>query len=172
MTRERRRLTSAFAVVTIGLAIALGLGPASTQSILSAYVLALAAIALASLTRIAAEPALRLQPSPFADALRPRRHDRMRPPELVRVEREIALGTSTAAHLHLRLLPLLREAAAARLAAHHNVDLERRPEAARRLLGDEVWEQLRPDRPVPVDRNAPGMPLRTLRTLVDTLERL
>ena len=66
----------------------------------------------------------------------------------MRIEREITLGTSSAGHLHTRLLPLLREAAAARL----GVDLELRP-SARARLGDDAWELLRPDRPEPDDRN-------------------
>jgi hypothetical protein len=67
---------------------------------------------------------------------------------------------------------MLREAAAARLAAGHNVDLARRPDAARKLLGEDVWQLLRPDRPQPVDHDAPGIPMRQLRSVVDTLEKL
>ena len=96
----------------------------------------------------------------------------MRPPELVRTEREITLGTSSAGHLDQRLLPMLREAAAVRLASRRSIDLERRPEQARRLLGDDVWELLRPDRPPPVDRLAPGISLARLRAVVDALERI
>jgi hypothetical protein len=96
----------------------------------------------------------------------------MRPPELVRTERDIVLGTSGAGHLHDRLLPMLREAAAARLSAGHNVDLERRPDAARALLGDDAWELLRPDRPQPRDRTDPGISMRRLRDVIGTLEKL
>ncbi len=96
----------------------------------------------------------------------------MRPSELVRTEREITLGRSSAGHLHQRLLPILREAAAARLAAGHNVDLVRRPDAARKLLGEDAWQLLRPDRPEPRDHDDPGIPMRQLRTVVDTLEKL
>jgi hypothetical protein len=67
---------------------------------------------------------------------------------------------------------MLREAAAARLSAGHNVDLERRPDAARALLGDDTWELLRPDRPEPYDRNAPGLPMSQIRDVISTLERL
>jgi hypothetical protein len=86
----------------------------------------------------------------------------------VRIEREITLGTTSAGHLHTRLLPLLRGAAAARLA----IDLELQPERARAALGDETWELLRPDRPAPAERNGPGLPLTRVRELVDSLERL
>jgi hypothetical protein len=170
--RERTRLTLAFSLATIGLIVALGLGITAVRTIVSAYVLVLAALLLASLTRIAAEPAARAQVSPFDEALRPRPNSPVRPPELVRVEREITLGTSSAGHLHLRLLPLLREAAAARLGAHHNIELDRRPEAARRILGEDAWELLRPDLPVPDERNAPGISTARLRRLIDSLEAL
>lgn len=160
------------ALATLGLVIALGVRPTSTERILAAYALALAGLGMLALTR-AADGATEFPPeSLFEQWLSVPAEVNVRPPELVRIEREIMLGSSSAAHLHRRLLPLLREAAAARLASHHHVDLGRRPEAARRLLGDEAWEVLRPDRPEPVDRNAKGMSLREIGQLVGTLERL
>ena len=72
------------------------------------------------------------------------------------MERELVLGSADADHAHRRLLPLLRGTAAARIAARHGFELERRPDAARALLGEDVWELLRPDRPEPEDRHAPG----------------
>ena len=68
----------------------------------------------------------------FEHALRRAELRPMRPPELVRTEREITLGTASAGHLDQRLLPMLREAAAVRLAARRSIDIERRPEQARR----------------------------------------
>jgi hypothetical protein len=96
----------------------------------------------------------------------------MRPPELVRTEREITLGMANAGHLHKRLLPMLREAAAVRLATRQSVEIERRPDQARRLLGDDAWELLRPDLPEPADPHAPGISLGRLRRIVDALERI
>jgi hypothetical protein len=172
MRSERSRLAAAVAIATIGLLVLLGVRPVSTQQLLTAYVLVLAAIALAALTRVARSASDFPPPSEFDAALRVREASPMRPPELVRTEREITLGTSNAGHLHQRLLPLLREAAAARLSAGHNVDLVRRPQAARELLGEDAWELLRPDRPEPLDRNAPGISMRRLRGVVATLEKL
>ncbi len=88
------------------------------------------------------------------------------------MEREITLGSASAAHLHRRLLPLLRESAATRLLARHHVDLARQPDAARSLLGDAAWDVLRPDRPEPVNRNAPGPPQRQIARPVQRLEQL
>ena len=172
MTREHRRLATSVGMATIGLAIALGLGPVSRERILAAYVLVLAGIALAALTRLMRSSVEQRAPSTFDAALRVRPSDSLRPPELVRTEWDITLGSASAGHLHVRLLPLLREAAAARLAVGHNVDLYRRPEAAQRLLDEDAWELLRPDRPEPQDRNAPGLPLKRLRSVLDTLEAL
>ena len=90
----------------------------------------------------------------------------MRPAELIRTERDLTLSTSNAGELHARLLPQLRDVAAARLADRHS-DLVQ----AREILGEEAWELLR-DRPVPPDRSAPGLPLRRISALVDAVERL
>ena len=172
MRPERRRLAVLASVTTIGLVVALGVRPVSTDRILAAYVLALAAIALLSLTRVLRSVSEWDEPSQFAQALQRRAAARDMPPELVRIEREITLGVANAGQLHARLLPSLREAAAARLSAKHRVELDRRPDTARALLGDPAWELLRPDLAPPADRSAPGLPLRRVRELVDVLERL
>jgi hypothetical protein len=172
MRTERSRIATTVAGVTALLVVMLGIRPVSTQQILAAYVLVLAAVALAALTRIARSASDVPPPSAFDAALRPRVVGPMRPSELVRTEREITLGIASAGHLHQRLLPILREAAAARLAAGHNVDLARRPDAARKVLGEDAWQLLRPDRPEPRERDDPGIPMRQLRAVVETLEKL
>lgn len=169
---ELRRVGGAVVSLTALLGILLGFHPLSTQRLLSVYVLALAAVGLAALARVAQPGEERLLASQFERALAGRRTGPSRPPELVRTERELILGIGSAGHAHRRLLPLLREAAAARLAAGHGIELARRPDAARALLGEEAWELLRPDRPEPVDRNAPGIPSARVEELVTTLESL
>ncbi len=172
MRSERNRLATAVAGATVLLVVMLGLRPLSVERILSGYVLLVGAIALAGLTRIARSTTDVPRPSAFEHALGARRATPTRPPELVRTEREITLGTSNAGHLHRRLIPLLREAAAARLTANHGIDLARRPEAARALLDDDTWELLRADRSEPRDPNATGISLRRLRAVVASLEKL
>jgi len=169
---ERSRIATAAAGLTALLVVMLAVRPVSVQQILTGYVLLLAGVALAALTRIARSATEFPAPSELDAALTPRAAQPMRPPELVRTEREITLGVASAGHLHQRLVPVLREAAAARLGAEHGVDLERRPDAARQLLGDDAWDLLRPDRPEPSDHDAPGIPMRRLRSVVETLERL
>ena len=172
MIRDRRPLLPA-ALATAGLAVALAARPISTREILAAYVLALSAIALLHLTRLAhGEESWFRTPSELERALASHPEVRVRPAELIRIERELTLGIATEEHLQTRLLPLLRDAAAARLAAKHEIDFDRRPDRARELLGEETWEIVRPDREAPGDRNAPGLPLRRIAAVIDTIERL
>jgi hypothetical protein len=111
-------------------------------------------------------------PSRFEEALRARKPAATQPEELLRMDREIVLGSADADHADRRLLPLLRATAAARIAARHGFELERRPEAAHALLGDDVWELLRPDRPEPEDRHAPGVPRGRIEAAITRVESL
>jgi hypothetical protein len=168
--RRRRRLPIAQVVlVTIGLVVALGLRPVSTREIVAAYVLALTCIALLALAREAhVAHEWERSTSELERALAPREQVRERPSELMRVERDVTLSVANAGELHTRLLPKLRDVAAARLAVDRGVSLTN----ARGILGDAAWELLRPDRPAPDDRSAAGIPLERIAGLVDTIERL
>jgi hypothetical protein len=88
------------------------------------------------------------------------------------MERELELGIANAGSAYHRLLPQLRAAAAARLASRHGVELDRRPDAARALLGEEAWEWLRPDRPEPADRFGRGVPRERVAALIERVESL
>ena len=81
-----------------------------------------------------------------------------------RHQREVTLGTASAYDLHHRLLPQLRQIADARLERGGRV-------ASPETLG-RWWELLRPDRPTPDDRYAPGISQSELRALVADLQRL
>jgi hypothetical protein len=162
MRGEPRRIALLVTGTTALLAIVLALGPVSVTRILGGYVLVLATIAIVELLRALAAGSDGPAHSPYERALTRKPEPPGRPSELVRVERELTLGTSSAGHLHNRLIPLLRDAALARLGR----------DLSRERLGDEAWELLRPDRPEPEDRNAPGASLRQVRSIVSTLERL
>jgi hypothetical protein len=143
--------------------------PAERRTFVGAYELVLGAIALAAL----ATSFGKLWPeswtkSPF-DRVRepPKRSHRI--DELDRIDRLVVLGGANAFDLHYRLRPLLRELAAERLAARHGVDLDGDPDRARPLLGDELWELVRPGREVG-RRSGPGLPLHSLSRLVQVLE--
>jgi hypothetical protein len=69
------------------------------------------------------------------------------------------------------LRPLLREIAAARL-NRRRVRLVRNADEARAMLGDDLWEIVRPGRPRPADPRARGVSLEQLAQMTDRLERL
>jgi hypothetical protein len=107
-------------------------------------------------------------PRPYRSELTRALDERTEPPasvpQLAKVEREVTLAIGSAYDLHARLLPHLREIATARL------------ERSGRRPGPDTlgrwWELLRPDRPEPQDRFAPGIREADLRALVADLERL
>jgi hypothetical protein len=171
MTRGWGRTLLGLAVATIGLGIVLATGVFSAGTVVAVYLVVVAALVLAPLTRLAREES-EARASLFEQALRRPEAVTLRPSELVRIERELVVGMETAGGLDMRLVPLLREAAVARLSVKRHLDLVRRPDAAHAVLGDEAWELVRPDRPAPVERHAPGIDLPRLRRLLDTLESI
>jgi hypothetical protein len=95
-----------------------------------------------------------------------------RPDQLVALERLVVSAGTSAVHAHAYLRPLLAEIASRRLAARGQT-LERMPDAAaRELLGDHLWDLVRPDRPFPEDRHGPGVAPQELRAMLGLLERL
>jgi hypothetical protein len=170
------RLASRFgwpAVVAVTvLVVLLALPEIPTSRALGIWVVIATAIVLFVLARHAGDSPWPTRASRFERALRRRKPAQTQPEELLRMEREIVLGSADADHAHRRLLPLLQGIAAARIAARHGFELERRPDAARALLGEDVWELLRPDRPQPLDRFGPGVPLRSIVTTIERIEAL
>jgi hypothetical protein len=130
----------------------LGVRPVATETILAGYAIVLAGIALAA-TATAMREAQRDPGSRFELELHRERVPPSRPTELVRMERELMLAQANAGHVHDRFLPLLRDIAETRAA-----------------VDEETGEFLRADTP-PADRNASGLPLRRIRTLIEALER-
>jgi hypothetical protein len=167
-----RRLILPTAVAGVALVVLLALRPLSTSHALAIWIVAVAAIALVVLVRHSRGSRLPQHASRFEAALRGRKEAPQAPVELLRMERELELGIADAAHAHRRLLPLLRAAAEARLASRHGIELDRRPEAAESLLGEEVWELLRPDRPEPADRHGPGVPRESAAAVIERVESL
>jgi hypothetical protein len=165
-------LAPAVAASVVALIVLLAAPPIPTARAFTIWVLLLAAIFLAAFAgrvRGAAGPRGRGR---FEAALHRKSTAPSPPVELLRMERQLELGIASALHADRRLLPLLRTAAAARLGARHGVELERRPEAAREVLGEDVWELLRPDRPKPEDRHGPGVPRARIERVIERLESL
>ncbi|HEX5557903.1 MAG TPA: hypothetical protein VFX13_09820 [Gaiellales bacterium] len=92
--------------------------------------------------------------------------------DLAAVERLLSLSVSSADDEHARLRPLVTGLARQRLADHTGVRLDGDPEAPAAALGPDVWELVRPDRPLPPDRRARGIPAARLRRVVESLERI
>ena len=163
----RPALWAAVALVTL-----LALPPLSTSRALAIWVVIVTGIVLIALIRHSSARSWPEPPRRFEQALRTPSPAAAQTAEFLRMERELDLGVAGAAHAHRRLLPLLRAAAAARLASRHGIELERRPDAARAMLGDDVWELLRPDRPEPEDRHGPGVPREQVAAAIEAVESL
>lgn len=136
------------------------------------YVLLLAAVGLGHLLALLRSALPERTPSVVDAALRPRGHGAVRIPELERLEREVTLGQATAFDLHFRLRPTLRRIASELLRSRRGIDLDREPAAARRVLGDETWQLVRPDREPPGERFGPGIAPPALRNVVASLEAI
>jgi hypothetical protein len=108
----------------------------------------------------------------------PRRKPRTRelapssPAELARIEQAVVLGVDASFDLHHRLRPQLRTIATELLAVRRGLALDAEPDRSRRVLGEQAWELVRPDRPAPDDRQARGIAISELRSVVESLERL
>jgi hypothetical protein len=170
--RRARRFGWPAALATIVLVVLLSVPNLSTARALAIWLVLVTALVLLTLVRHSREFGGPEPASPFEQALRARKPAAAQPEELLRMDREIVLGSADADHAHRRLLPLLRATAAARIAARHGFELARRPEAARALLGEDVWELLRPDRPEPEDRHAAGVSQARIAAVIERVESL
>ena len=128
------------------------------------YVLVLGGLVMLGIVAAADDAVARKHRSRFDAALAEPREPPTRLPGLERMEREVTLARASSFDLHFRLLPHLREIAQARL--------ERDGKTASPETLGRWWELLRPDRPPPDDRFAPGISEADLRALVADLERL
>ncbi|HET7092728.1 MAG TPA: hypothetical protein VFI22_04595, partial [Thermomicrobiales bacterium] len=109
---------------------------------------------------------------PPADFMRPATVSSAGPPQRLReIERLVAYSKWDAADFHARLRPILRHAAAQRLAAIRTIDIDANPAAARAALGDRVWFLLAPKDPTTIRRDG-GIAPDDLQTIVATLEAL
>jgi hypothetical protein len=162
----------ALGLPTIAFVVAVALAPGRAALITHVYLEVVAGGALAALALALARLLRTAEPSLFELGLRQPVRKAERVKQLERLEREVTLGRHNGWDLHNRLRPTLREIAAGLLAARRGVDLEREPERAAALLGEDAWELVRPDRLAPPHRHAPGVPAAVLDRAVSALERL
>lgn len=172
MRRRLRRSVTWAVLGAVGAAIAAAVRPDDRALVVDAYLLFVGGLALLLLVRLTATALPSAGRSRFERALRTVPRSRPRPEALAGLERRVLLATETAAEVHYRLRPLLREIAAYRLSARRGIDLDAEPAAAREVLGPEAWEIVRPDRESPDDRLGPGLRLADLRAAVRSLERI
>lgn len=132
-----------------------------------------AEIALVVLAALAVAVSVALLPhTESARRRRAARPEPARPGQLVALERLLSLAGASALQVHAYLRPILVEIAAQRLVANGQA-LDRMSDATgRQMLGDDLWEIVRPDRPFPEDRRGPGVPPQELDEMLDILERL
>jgi hypothetical protein len=167
--RTGLRLGPALAGACLVLIVLLPIHVLATARVFAIWVVLLTAIALRELIRSFPPDDSK---SGFEAALRRRATPAPEPVAFADVERELQLGLAFADHAHRALVPLLRSAAAARLSMRHGIELERQPDAARRLLGEQTWDLVRPDRPAPSDGLGPGPPEEDIAAAVTRLESL
>ena len=111
------------------------------------------------------------QPSSYERSLRPPpSREETRPASLAQLERIVYLAAMNAFDLHMRLRPRLRMIAEHRLASRRGLRID--SAGARELIGEDLAELLRLDRPRPDDPFAPGMPLDRQRAALARLERI
>ena len=105
--------------------------------------------------------------------LRPRRVRRVpdSPPleQLRQVDRALTAAQASEGGVDSDLRPLFRPIAAMRL-ARRGVDLDRHPEEARAILGEQLWELVRADRARGSNRVAGGISTVGLQSLIERLE--
>jgi hypothetical protein len=143
------------------------LAPGRFELELDVYILVVGALAVLNVVIAAREAFPREERSALADALHNDPPETQRPAELDRLERELTMANASAFDTHVRLRPVVREIVGVRLAAR-GLRLEESAE----VLGPELWELARDERPAPADRHAPGIPAATLRRAVERLETL
>ena len=167
-----RRAVGTTAVITIGTGIALLFTAGVRRTVVDVYLVVLAAVLMLALFRIARALRASHAESPFDLALAALRAPEETDKSPLSTERDVELSRIEAVHFHVRARPLLREIAAHRLRTKYGVELDREPERARELLPADVWEVVRPERPFPEDRLAPGPSYAEQRKLLDGLESL
>lgn len=155
-------------LATVALLLARFFAPGRFELELDIYILAIGGLALLEIVVVTREAYPVEQHSALAGALERKPVKLARPAEVERLERELTLAAATAFDLHARLRPTLREIAARRLALRGL----RLDDDGADVLDEELWELVRPDRPPPTDRHAPGIPPEELRGVVERLEAL
>ena len=157
----RRPLLVAAAGCLAATAVGLVLGQGGTVALGSALVLA---TALAAVTALQLRPKRRRRPPPRA-------RDREMPLRLRQIADDLRESEHSEFGVDRSLRPLLVPIVDARL-GRRGVDMELAPGRAEELLGDVLWEIVRPGRPSAAYRVGRGLARDDLRTAIERLEQL
>jgi hypothetical protein len=171
MSEAVRRAIVGAAVLTLGALAALFASTGIRARVIDAYLIALAGVLMLFCIRKLRAMLPERTSSRFDDALAGMRAVAPASSSLS-IERDVELSRMNGFHFHTRVRPILREAAGFRLRRRYGVDLDREPMRASEFVPSDAWEVVRPDRPPPRDRLAPGPRLDELRRVVDEIERL
>ena len=166
------RVAGLAAAALAALGAFLSFAPGHTQLALHVYLLVVGAVALAALVLRMAGGRHGSHGSAFERALAAPAPDQPRLPELAKLERTLELAAANAFDVHFRLRPIARDTVSQLLATRHGIDLDRNPDAARRVLDPVVWDLVRSDRPPPADRGGRGASPEELADLISALERV
>ena len=152
-------------LVAAGCAAAVAVALVSGQGSAVAFAAALGlAAAVGVVTALELRPARRPQPPRGA------RDDEM-PLRLRQIVEVLHKSERSESAIDRSLRPLLVPIAVARL-GRRGVDMTRAPRRAQALLGDVLWEIVRPDRPAAAYRVGRGVPESDLRAAIERLEQL
>jgi hypothetical protein len=169
-----RKLALRFAIGVAGATLALGAGVFLFRGQIAVamhwYAVAIGVMLVGALHRLTAGayPVLRRSVLDFAWHRRPAPAER--PERLRELKLDVSFACANALDFRYRLRPLLRHLAAQRLMMYRSIDAE--TEAARAVLGEEVWETLWPPDEQTLDRRGPGIDVGTLSRVVEALEHL
>lgn len=98
---------------------------------------------------------------------------RAQPPEqLIATQRLVLSASGSKLYAYAYLRPVLADIAASRLAARGWTLATMPEDVGRGLLGDLLWEMVRPGYRLPEDRQAPGVSEQELGSMLDALEEL
>ena len=163
--------TQATVLVTIAAGAALALAPTHPGPIGRAWVLALAIIwAVTLATFVSGAPADRSRVAPLWRRRRPSSIEL--PADLDSLQLAVELALSSEFDRHYRLRPWLVETSAGLLAARRGVNLASDQERAAMLLGPDLWELVRPERPEPPGRGRQELDPTQLERMVAELEAM
>lgn len=133
----------------------------------------LAEIALVAVAAVGVAVCLALIPDvPSPRRRRPAVLQPSRPEQLIELERLVSMSGADALHVHAYLRPLLTEIASGRLGARGRALGRMQESVGRQILGDHLWEIVRPNRSFPGDRHGPGVSPQELGAMLERLERL